>query len=60
MNILGVCNSYDAGAALIAEGKITAAANEERFIRKKLVQCFPQRSIEYVLAEGGLTFADID
>jgi predicted NodU family carbamoyl transferase len=35
MNILGVCNANDSGAAVLVNGKLVAAANEERFCRKK-------------------------
>ena len=45
MIILGVCNANDSGAALIIDGKLVAAANEERFIRTKLFQGFPKLSI---------------
>lgn len=37
MNILGACNAQDSGAALIGDGRLVAAANEERFLREKLV-----------------------
>ena len=37
MNILGACNAQDSGAALIGVGRLVAAANEERFLREKLV-----------------------
>lgn len=60
MNILGVCNANDSGAALIVDGHVVASANEERFSRRKLTSEFPHAAIEYVLAEGGLTIADID
>jgi len=60
MIILGVCNANDSGAALIIDGKLVAAANEERFIRTKLFQGFPQLSIQWVLQSQGLTVADVD
>jgi carbamoyltransferase len=49
MNILGICNANDSGAAIIKGGKLIASVNEERFIRKKLTSKFPINSIEYVL-----------
>lgn len=54
VNILGICNAKDSGAALIRDGAVIAAANEERFLRKKMVRTFPHESIEYVLSEGGI------
>ena len=36
MNFLGICNANDSGAAIIKDGKLIAAVNEERFIRSKL------------------------
>ena len=60
MNILGVSNAWDSGAALLVDGRVVAAANEERFSRVKLDRCFPLRSIEYVLAHGDLCVQDID
>ena len=58
--ILGVTNTPDSGAALIVDGRIVAAANEERFVRKKLVQCFPSESIGWALASAGLRIGDVD
>jgi carbamoyltransferase len=58
--ILGVTNTPDSGAALIVDGRIVAAANEERFVRKKLVRCFPSESIAWVLASADLGIADVD
>lgn len=60
MVILGVCNANDSGAALIVDGKILAAVNEERFTRKKLTRDFPIHSIEYALRSNGLTVRDVD
>lgn len=60
MNILGISNTKDSGAALIMGNKIIAVANEERFTRKKLIRTFPHKSIEYVLKKGGIKIEDVD
>ena len=52
MKVLGIANAWDSGAALLVDGVVVAAANEERFSRIKLDRCFPERSIGYVLASG--------
>lgn len=60
-NILGIsCFYHDSAAALVQNGVIIAAAQEERFTRKKHDPGFPARAIEYVLQEGGITAADVD
>lgn len=60
-NILGISAFYhDSAAALIIDGKIIAAAQEERFTRIKHDSAFPQNSIEYCLKEGGLTADQLD
>jgi carbamoyltransferase len=61
MKIIGVSGFYhDSAAALVVDGEIIAAAQEERFTRKKHDPSFPQNAIEYCLAEGGSSLADID
>lgn len=61
MNIIGISALYhDSAAALIVDGAIVAAAQEERFTRKKHDASFPDHALDYVLSEGGLTFDDID
>ena len=60
MKILGITNTGDSGAALIVDGRIVAAANEERFTRVKLTREFPHHAIEYVLSSQGLGIEDID
>jgi carbamoyltransferase len=59
--ILGL-NAYhgDSSAALISEGKIVAAAEEERFLRFKHWAGFPEQAIRYCLSEAGVKFSDID
>lgn len=59
--ILGVSSFYhDSAAALIVDGQIVAAAQEERFTRIKHDAGFPHKAIEYVLGEAGLTLSQID
>ncbi len=59
--ILGISAFYhDAAAALIRDGDIVAAAQEERFTRRKHDARYPRNAIDYVLAEAGLTMADVD
>ncbi len=60
MRVLGVSNTRDSGAALIVDGRIIAAANEERFSRIKFDRTFPERSIEFVLDAGGLDVEEVD
>src|SRR5690348_10827789 len=59
--ILGISAFYhDSAAALVVDGKIVAAAQEERFTRKKHDPDFPQQAIEYCLKEGGLSSEQLD
>src|SRR5579863_3219214 len=61
MRILGLSAFYhDSAAALIEDGVVVAAAQEERFSRIKQDSTFPQRSIEYCLAEGGIGLGNVD
>jgi carbamoyltransferase len=60
VKVLGIANAWDSGAALLVDGVVVAAANEERFSRIKLDRCFPERAIDYVLAAGGLDLDGID
>jgi len=60
-NILGISSFYhDSAAALIRDGKILAAAQEERFSRKKHDERFPKNAIKYVLQEGNVDLKEID
>ena len=59
-NVLGVWDGHDAGAALLQQGRVRFAVNEERLTRRKLEIHFPVRSIEACLAFSGLTPAEID
>jgi len=54
MNILGVWDGHDAGAALLINGRIVAAINEERLTRRKLEVRFPRQAIAACLEIGGL------
>ena len=59
--ILGISAFYhDSAAALVVDGRIVAAAQEERFTRKKHDFAFPQRAVEYCLAEAGLRPEQLD
>jgi len=61
VSILGISAFYhDSAAALVVDGKIVAAAQEERFTRVKHDPSYPYNSIKYVLKEAGLSFEDID
>ncbi|MFA5089662.1 MAG: carbamoyltransferase [Candidatus Omnitrophota bacterium] len=61
MNILGIsCFYHDSAAALIRDGEIIAAAQEERFSRKKHDFGFPVHSIKWCLEEAGITSLDLD
>jgi len=60
-SILGISAFYhDSAAALVVDGRIVAAAQEERFTRKKHDPDFPTHAIEYCLAEGRLSGAELD
>ncbi len=61
MNILGLsCFYHDSAACLVRDGKIVAAAQEERFTRKKHDEAFPKQSVAYCLAEAGITIDQVD
>ena len=58
--ILGISAFYhDSAAALIVDGKIIAAAQEERFTRVKHDASYPKNAIDYVLSESGLKLSDL-
>ena len=60
-SVLGISAFYhDSAAALIIDGKIIAAAQEERFSRKKHDPRYPFNAVEYVLAEGNLKLNNVD
>lgn len=61
VNILGISAFYhDSAAALVRDGRIAAAAHEERFTRVKHDHSFPLKSIGFCLERGGITHADLD
>jgi carbamoyltransferase len=60
VNILGISAYYhDSAACLVRDGQITAAAQEERFTRKKHDPGFPSKAVDYCLREGGITVKDL-
>src|SRR5467141_2970382 len=61
MRILGISAFYhDSAAALVEDGNIVAAAQEERFTRKKQDARYPENAISYCLDEAGLTLNEVD
>lgn len=60
MNVLGLWDGHDSGAALLVDGRVRAAANEERFTRRKLEVRFPHHSLAACLDEAGLRPGDVD
>ena len=59
-HILGVSAFYhDSAACLVSDGDIVAAAQEERFTRKKFDAGFPSNAIRFCLEQGGITLADL-
>ena len=61
MHILGISAYYhDSAAALLRDGEIVAAAQEERFTRKKHDSRFPENAVNYCLAEAAISLADVD
>ncbi|MCJ7777556.1 MAG: hypothetical protein MUP16_04505, partial [Sedimentisphaerales bacterium] len=61
MNILGISAYYhDSAAALVRDGEIIAAAQEERFTRKKHDSQFPTNAVDYCMAAAGITAEQLD
>jgi len=61
LNVLGIsCFYHDAAAALLCDGKLVAAAHEERFTRKRHDPDVPVQAVKYCLQEAGLSIGDID
>ena len=59
--ILGISAYYhDSAACLVEDGRIVAAAQEERFTRKKHDPAFPSQAVAYCLREAGITTKDLD
>lgn len=61
MHVLGISAFYhDSAAALIVDGRIVAAAQEERFTRNKFDANYPRKAIDYCLEEAGISLDQID
>ncbi len=61
MRVLGISAFYhESAAALIEDGVVVAAAQEERFTRKKGDLRYPRQAIDYCLATAGVSLKDID
>jgi carbamoyltransferase len=61
MKVLGISAFYhDSAAALLDDGEIVAAAQEERFTRRKHDASFPANALDYCLAEGEISLDDVD
>jgi len=61
MHILGIsCYFHDASAAILRDGQLVAAAEEERFSRVKHDFGFPSRAIQFCLDEAGITSSEVD
>ena len=61
MKLLGIsCYYHDSAACLVDSGRIVAAAQEERFTRKKHDEGFPYNAVRYCLAEGGVGKGELD
>ena len=60
MLTLGLSNMRDAAAALVQDGRIVAAAEEERFVRIKHVSAVPLHAVRYCLNEAGLRLCGLD
>jgi len=60
MRVLGISDNHNAGAALVVDGRLVAALNEERIIRRKNAMAFPEKAIAEVLRLGDLRPDQID
>ncbi len=61
MRILGISAFYhDSAAALVRDGQLSAAAQEERFSRRKFDDSFPHHAIRYCLDSAGMRLSDVD
>ena len=61
MRILGISAFYhDSAACLIQDGQVVAAAQEERFTRRRHDSAFPRQAVEFCLKQGGLRPEDLD
>src|SRR5215469_14868842 len=61
MNIIGLsCFFHDSACCLLRDGKLVAAAEEERFSRMKFDPSLPIEAFQFCLREGGLQLSDVD
>src|SRR5262245_38316617 len=60
MNIVGIGMSHDASAALIKDGRLVAAIEEERLVRVKHYNRIPFNALRLCMQEAGLTLRDLD
>jgi carbamoyltransferase len=60
MRVLGISDHFISGAAVIEDGRVVAAVNEERLARKKMVMGFPRKSIAAVLEIAGVKPEEVD
>ena len=60
MKILGISDHFTSGAAVIIDGRVVTAVNEERLARKKMVMGFPRKSIAEVLKLAGVKPQELD
>jgi carbamoyltransferase len=60
VNVLGIWDGHDSGAALLRDGRLSFAVNEERFTRRKLEIRFPQHSVNACLNHARLTPRQVD
>jgi carbamoyltransferase len=61
MDVLGIsCYFHDAAAALVRDGRLIAAAEEERFSRKKHDYEYPEHAIDFCLKTAGIEARDLD
>lgn len=58
--VLGVCDNHESGAALVIDGKLVGAINEERINRQKMSARFPWKSIEWLLSSNGISPRQVD
>jgi carbamoyltransferase len=60
MIILGINNMHDASATLVGDGRVVAAAEEERFTRIKHTKGFPKHAMQFCLDYAGISIKDVD
>jgi carbamoyltransferase len=57
---LGINNMHDASASLVVDGRVVAAAEEERFVRIKHINRFPKNAIQFCINKASIKISDID